>query len=676
MSEQETLKMAAEIVDKWSGPLKKMTEALKKFHAEGKEFNDRGAERTERHAQSYELLRRQIGYMKTKGIDIAAPALGEMGITILGVSGSLAAMGAALVKSTKDWANWGQVLTFANRESGLHVDTLRGLAEANQRFGVSQDATVKSLDEFGDHMNQLARRSPIYLNEWKKYPKLWNELGQQLMSGGLSREQQLRKTMEFIPTIRDVDQRKRVLALLGLPENWATLTEHEMRDMERRAAQFTRAHPFDAQSANRMKAAIENVKTSVDGLETDLGNTFGPAGLALMNAFTDSINKVDGAIKTVIHDLREFERWERQLGKTAGDWLGAHVGGPVGKFVHSERDRFLNWLHGDKEKSKDAVKEGVKEGMTDFYNQMTDAQRLAGGYQPMAYHPTETVPAVPRFGSAEFPVDHVGVERLQKSLGGVPKSISKDETGANVPTSSSLADQRHRFATELQNNPALRDRFMRIMYNEQGANPLGTEGIAESAMNRALVRGTSLAAQLRWHGLEPGGYYQPGNMGRGALENPRIRAVLQHSLAAALAGSNVVYGATDNSSGGLAASERASGRFRFLRGINGESFFAPGWAERSFARTWNTWHDAVTIDDKRRTRLGDTINREHPTPEDELLREGKRATGVDRLDGNARLTIDLNGFPRGTKFAQKADGIFKQVTLNRGRPMVTGSEIG
>lgn len=45
-------------------------------------------------------------------------------------------------------------------------------------------------------------------------------------------------------------------------------------------------------------------------------------------------------------------------------------------------------------------------------------------------------------------------------------------------------------------------------------------------MNRALVRSSSLAAQLRWRGLERGGYYQPGNMGRGTLENPRIRAIL------------------------------------------------------------------------------------------------------------------------------------------------------
>jgi hypothetical protein len=37
--------------------------------------------------------------------------------------------------------------------------------------------------------------------------------------------------------------------------------------------------------------------------------------------------------------------------------------------------------------------------------------------------------------------------------------------------------------------------------------------------------------------------------------------------------------------------------------------------------------------------------------------------------GSASLTIDLDGFPGGTRTASRADGLFKQVTLNRGRPM-------
>jgi hypothetical protein len=41
--------------------------------------------------------------------------------------------------------------------------------------------------------------------------------------------------------------------------------------------------------------------------------------------------------------------------------------------------------------------------------------------------------------------------------------------------------------------------------------------------------------------------------------------------------------------------------------------------------------------------------------------------GGDRaLNGSASLTIDLNGFPRGTRTASSHEGLFEQVTLNRG----------
>jgi hypothetical protein len=57
-----------------------------------------------------------------------------------------------------------------------------------------------------------------------------------------------------------------------------------------------------------------------------------------------------------------------------------------------------------------------------------------------------------------------------------------------------------------------------------------------------------------------------------------------------------------------------------------------------------------------------------------LLRRGMRAVDAGGRDSNHNLTIDLNGFPRGTKTALKTEGLFKEVKLNRGRPMATASE--
>ena len=147
---------------------------------------------------------------------------------------------------------------------------------------------------------------------------------------------------------------------------------------------------------------------------------------------------------------------------------------------------------------------------------------------------------------------------------------------------------RSRFESELKAKPWLRDKILRIAANEQGSNAEGTQAIIESMMNRAEVRGTNLEQQAKWHRSEHG-YYQEGNMGRGALENKQHREVLEHSLSEALAGSNISNYATDNSSGNLAARERASGAFRPRSAYTGESFFSPGSAEPGHAQAYDKW---------------------------------------------------------------------------------------
>jgi hypothetical protein len=165
-----------------------------------------------------------------------------------------------------------------------------------------------------------------------------------------------------------------------------------------------------------------------------------------------------------------------------------------------------------------------------------------------------------------------------------------EPTFPNITKSGGHLD-RSRFEAEIKAKPWLRDKIMRIAANEEGANPVGTQAIIESMMNRAEVRGTSLEQQARWHRSQ-GGYYDEGSMGRGALENSHHRGILEHSLSEALAGSNVSNYATDNSSGGLAAGERSSGKFRYRSGNDrtiGDTMFSPGTAEPGLARAYDKW---------------------------------------------------------------------------------------
>ena len=137
-----------------------------------------------------------------------------------------------------------------------------------------------------------------------------------------------------------------------------------------------------------------------------------------------------------------------------------------------------------------------------------------------------------------------------------------------------LAADRAKFKAEMDADPALREKVLRIAANEQGKHGLGTTAVIESMMNRASSRGRTLAQEAKWTG--EGGYYEQGNMGRGALENKEHAAILEKSLADALAGSNVSDYATDNASQALAARRKYNREMEWTKDIGGESFFRPG----------------------------------------------------------------------------------------------------
>ncbi len=172
-----------------------------------------------------------------------------------------------------------------------------------------------------------------------------------------------------------------------------------------------------------------------------------------------------------------------------------------------------------------------------------------------------------------------------------PRTVGRDVPVSARPVDGDrvygrFAEARDRARAELAAKPWLRDKVLRIAANEQGQHPLGTQGVLETMMNRAAVRGTDVETQAKWHGGESGGYYAMGSMGRGALENPHSRAILNESLERVLGGSNITSNATDNSSSTLAAREKATGSFRHHLDVNGESFFSPGSAEPVLRDRW------------------------------------------------------------------------------------------
>jgi hypothetical protein len=151
---------------------------------------------------------------------------------------------------------------------------------------------------------------------------------------------------------------------------------------------------------------------------------------------------------------------------------------------------------------------------------------------------------------------------------------------------------RSRLKQELEEKPWLREKIKRISLGEN-QDPRANTAVQETMFNRAIVRGTSLEAQAKRHrssGVDERGYYA----GYAAHYSAEKGQMADRNLDQVLKGSNITGYATDNSSGNLAARERASGSFKHHQTINGESFFSPGSAQPALRDRWQNLNKRAT----------------------------------------------------------------------------------
>jgi hypothetical protein len=154
----------------------------------------------------------------------------------------------------------------------------------------------------------------------------------------------------------------------------------------------------------------------------------------------------------------------------------------------------------------------------------------------------------------------------------------------------SLAEDRQKFAKELEANPALKEKILRIAQNEQGGHPGGTQAVLESMMNRASMHGTSLAKEASWK--TQGGYYDD-RKNPGGKDTSKNRAVLEQSLKNALGGSNKANYGTENASGSFAKGEEKEGSFTKTAEEGGEHFLYPSSTKSGWVAQYKSWRERV-----------------------------------------------------------------------------------
>jgi hypothetical protein len=332
MSQDETLRLVAEVVNKWSGPLRKMQEDLRALGGETKKIHADGVAHAKLHGEAFERLKKATDGARDAITEGMKPAMGALGISALTVAGAIA----AVTEAVKDFASATPKLVYLARETRMTVDHLRVLEALGERVGSSSEAMASGLGQFAEHMAKLRRGAPAELNAWRDMGPAVESFGLSLRR--LSADQQVERTLKFLGTIRDQDHKRRFLGFLGLPRELANLTGSELRDAIADISRHIGSIGPEAQKrALQAKDAFDRIRESAGRLKDELAIELAPA----VTKAADGITKFLQGPKTkseLLDALKEIKTTIDAIATGAGvvknaiEWLDAHSpGGLVGQ---------------------------------------------------------------------------------------------------------------------------------------------------------------------------------------------------------------------------------------------------------------------------------------------------------------------------------------------------------
>jgi hypothetical protein len=155
----EALRMAAEIVDKFSGPLKEMQRQLRAFSEYGQKAHKEGVSGAKAHEESIHKLRdafRQTTDIAKGGFEPAIESIGMTAVTTGIGLGTVATAIGGVVAAAVGFAGTASRLHNLSVASGLAVNDLRALLDLGPRIGLSADQMGEGVQNFAEHMGRLS----------------------------------------------------------------------------------------------------------------------------------------------------------------------------------------------------------------------------------------------------------------------------------------------------------------------------------------------------------------------------------------------------------------------------------------------------------------------------------------------------------------------------------------
>ncbi|MDN4982375.1 hypothetical protein QY049_03945 [Bradyrhizobium sp. WYCCWR 13022] len=710
-AQDETMRLIAEVVDKTTGPIKRMGEAFKSLGEESQKAHKKGSKEAREHAKHIRELHERLAKTKEFVSDALTPALATAGITVFSVGEAIGVM-AEKIKAAGEQYN---ILNDTIKRGHVSSQFVQGMGLAFQRLGIDASKANGFISETGETLDKLRRGNA------QEMQRLQGTFGntlpwiERVLKGAQSYEEASTRIMKALTDERiPIDQRRKLADAFHIDPRIASKSGEELREQIIKSMRDATDHSLDFKLTKKLDDAYTELGIKIQLLSNDLVNTFGPGAVQMIDKLADSMGEVEKHIDDEVRDAKALYKvleaiWDGPnigwLKKTPGE-LWHDLNRPKDNSL-AQPNSFNDWSPAQKlaagmspvvYRGSDAMKslsEGVRDGVLSAFREWAGASAApgSGGIQNASFttrsgrsfHLSQNGSFGTGYDDGGSQIEggnaHKGItgitpkrmpgKRLPKGTGG-DVSMTGPDLGAGLHGSDYLRARRKPFMDEINSNPGLKDEVRGMLLTE--GTPKHTMESLLNRMDYERSMGGNIKSVRR---MLHSGFYGPINHGKlaGAIarirRDPKLKARLDKAMQDAF-GSNDLEGATDQ---GMKTDPngRWRGGYKDFGGGNIFNDWGGGPGGHSVARRFReALEHGVAVAAMHGTtgaHLSDHIR--HSVHEG--IRSGMSG-GPVKVQGDASLRVDLNGFPKGTRFASSASGMFKAVKLNRGRPMAMASQ--
>lgn len=377
----ETMRLAAEIVNKWSGPLTDMRRDLRKLSDDVKGTHAAGVTHAKKHGEAISGVRREFQRLDEHVKSTSLQTMAAFGLSAIGVAGAVSAVKDAVF----GFGDSTRQMTFLRRETGLAMDQLRQYEALARRVGAAPGVMSKGIQDFAQHMQDIRRMAPAELNAWATgFDRNANQFVRSLSR--MSNPEALSAAIGFLDRIPSPQDKRKWLRMLGLPEDLANVPVAELRkSMAEIQKSLLPIGPDAEKAALKFEAAIDRMNEAVQNLKLTVGSE-------LADAFSDATDQIRefveenrtgliGVLKDVSSGIHTALKDARELMQVYRELRGGEMGPSLKKFL-GEKDvdaigGGLDWL------SKHSG-QGQR-----LWDQLQKPSNVPPGadFMPMAYHP-------------------------------------------------------------------------------------------------------------------------------------------------------------------------------------------------------------------------------------------------------------------------------------------------